>query len=125
MKSLIPVFIYFVTVVVLIFAVFSIDQHLKHETIRDRYQEKDDSLEKRGAMEIDHALRRVTEKSNFVLVPLILVTAVLMVWCFYLRWMQTQVNRKRILWAEVQNADQNTVKTLSRKTAKENLVILK
>ena len=82
-------FIYFVTVVGLIFAVFSVDQHLKHETIRDRYQEKDDSPEARGGMEIDHALRKVAEKSNFVLVPLILVTAVLMVWCFYLRWLQT------------------------------------
>ena len=38
------------------------------------------------------------------MVPLIVVLSILMIWCFYLRFLSVHLKRKRIVWVEVQDA---------------------
>ncbi len=49
--------------------------------LKENIEDNESNLEK-----YYHELKVVEEKSNFVLVPLMLVTGILMLWCFYLRW---------------------------------------
>jgi len=58
--------------------------------------------------------------NSFVILPLSFVLIIIMIWCFYLRFVISFMKRKRVLWVEVQdifNSDYN----ISRNESKVNL----
>ena len=49
----------------------------------------------------------------FVMVPLIVVLVVIMMWCFYLRFVMAYIRRKKLVWVEVQDYN-NSEYSISR-----------
>lgn len=58
--------------------------------------------------------------NQFIMVPLFIVLVVIMVWCFYLRFVMAFMKRKRLLWVEVQDYE-NSEYSITRNIAKQNL----
>ena len=58
--------------------------------------------------------------NQFVMVPLFIVLIVIMIWCFYLRFVMAFIKRKRLLWVEVQDHT-NSEYSITRNVAKQNL----
>jgi len=56
----------------------------------------------------------------FVILPLSFVLIIIMVWCFYLRFVVNFMKRRRLLWVEVQDLSNSEYK-ISRKESKMNL----
>jgi hypothetical protein len=54
------------------------------------------------------------------MVPLFIVLTVIMIWCFYLRFVMAFIKRKRLLWVEVQDHT-NSEYSITRNVAKQNL----
>ena len=54
------------------------------------------------------------------MVPLFIVLIVIMIWCFYLRFVMAFIKRKRLLWVEVQDHT-NSEYSITRNVAKQNL----
>ena len=54
------------------------------------------------------------------MVPLLVVLTVIMIWCFYLRFVMAFMKRKRLVWVEVQDY-LNSEYSISRNNAKSNL----
>jgi hypothetical protein len=52
--------------------------------------------------------------------PMFAVLIIIMIWCFYLKFMITFIQRNRIVWVEVFDSTKET-KTITRKEAKNNL----
>lgn len=55
--------------------------------------------------------------NQFVMVPLFIVLIVIMIWCFYLRFVMAFIKRKRLLWVEVQDHT-NSEYSITRNVAK-------
>lgn len=72
-----------------IYGVFEIDHYLKKK-------HKIDDLK---AKNIDSS--GTTVDNSFVIVPLIVVLTIIMIWCFYLRFVMAFMKRKRLVWVEV------------------------
>ena len=63
----------------------------------------------------------IKEMDNWVvMIPLTIILAVIMVWCFYFRFMKAVMARKRLIWVEVLN-QKNSEMFISRFQAKQNL----
>ena len=58
--------------------------------------------------------------NQFIMVPLMVVLSVIMIWCFYLRFVLAFMKRKRLVWVEVQDKS-NSDYNISRNEAKQNL----
>lgn len=55
-----------------------------------------------------------------VMVPLGIILGVIMIWCFYFRFMKAVMARKRLIWVEVLN-QKNSEINITRFQAKQNL----
>jgi hypothetical protein len=60
--------------------------------------------------------------SNYLMIPLICVLTIIMIWCFYIRFVISHMRRKKLLWVEVK--DQYNSYFISRNEAKRNLHIV-
>ena len=58
--------------------------------------------------------------NSFVMVPLLAVLTVIMIWCFYLRFVMAFMKRKKLVWVEVQDY-QSSDMSITRNEAKFNL----
>jgi hypothetical protein len=57
------------------------------------------------------------------MVPLTIILGIIMIWCFYFRFMKAYQSRKRLIWVEVLSHDDQTV-PISRYQAKQNLQLV-
>ena len=53
------------------------------------------------------------------MIPLTIILGIIMVWCFYFRFMKAVMARKRLIWVEV--LDKESEILISRINAKKNL----
>ena len=61
--------------------------------------------------------------SEFVMVPLIVVLTLIIIWFFYLRFVISFIQRKKLMWVEVQDCFDPEYQ-ISRNQAKKNLHML-
>ena len=60
---------------------------------------------KKRAVELDYEVgeRDKDLDSLYLMIPLMIVLTVIMIWCFYLRFVITHIKRNKILWVEVKD----------------------
>ena len=109
--------------VCLIYGVFLIDRYLKNQN----YIDKAVKLMVEGGdtqININEFINKNNSENNvdntFVIIPLAFVLIIIMIWCFYLRFVISFMKRKRLLWAEVQDY-YNSEYSISRTESKMNL----
>tara|TARA_B110001450_G_C17504773_1_gene433890 strand:- start:228 stop:629 length:402 start_codon:yes stop_codon:yes gene_type:complete len=69
----------------------------------------------------DNAIFNINDIENWiVMAPLTIILGVIMVWCFYFRFMKAVLARRRLIWVEVLN-QKNSEMFVSRFQAKQNL----
>jgi hypothetical protein len=69
----------------------------------------------------DNAIFNINDIENWiVMAPLTIILGVIMVWCFYFRFMKAVMARRRLIWVEVLN-QKNSEMFVSRFQAKQNL----
>jgi hypothetical protein len=69
----------------------------------------------------DTAIFNINDIENWiVMAPLTIILGVIMVWCFYFRFMKAVMARRRLIWVEVLN-QKNSETVISRFQAKQNL----
>ena len=70
---------------------------------------------------IDTSIFSVYNISNWiVMAPLTIILGIIMVWCFYFRFMKAVMARKRLIWVEVLDQKNSDI-FISRFLAKQNL----
>ena len=78
----------------------------------------------KSSVEISNFVDRAENKNNidnsFVILPLSFVLIIIMIWCFYLRFVISFMKRKRLLWVEVQDY-YNSEYSITRNESKMNL----
>lgn len=117
--SMLKLFLMFLAFSASIYGIFFIDRYLKGVHIHSEMVEENAA---KGLQPLNVTVESVTKKveNSFVMVPLAVVLTVIMIWCFYLRFVMAFMRRKRLVWVEVQDF-QNSDYTISRNEAKENL----
>jgi hypothetical protein len=55
-----------------------------------------------------------------IMVPLTIILGIIMIWCFYFRFMKAYESRKKLIWVEVLSQEDKSV-PISRYQAKQNL----
>lgn len=118
MFRLLVVFVMFSGV---IYGVYFVDKYLKN---LDYIQNEAKRMEAEGQpyykiKEFENTTETFVDNS-FVILPLSFVLIIIMIWCFYLRFVISFMKRKRIVWVEVQDFKSSEY-SITRNESKMNL----
>ena len=134
--SLVRLFILYIFVAVIIYALYEVDYVLKSWTLQDDVQKaisskvidyyNQSALEKNERLQVKiHPDNTFTIEVNnsFLLFPLLGVLTIILIWCFYLSFVMAYMKRKRVVWVEVQDFRQSEY-NITRNEAKKNLYLV-
>lgn len=84
----------------MIYGIAQIDNLLK---VISTKQDMREEMKKNSGSIDSEAIDELKVNNSFVMIPLGVVLTIIMIWCFYLRFVMAFMKRKRMIWVEVQD----------------------